>query len=85
MLHTTAGTSDTLETRPRIIIFNFQDVWPDQQYKVNIYALVQESPSGVMVESKELHGKIVLMDGAICVYSGELERLESISSRGSNN
>ena len=68
---------------PRIVILYFQDVWSDHHYKVNIYALVQESPD-TTVESKELHEKILLMDGTICVYSEELDRL-SVSSRGSNN
>ena len=60
-----------------------QEVWADHQYKVNIYALVQESPD-TTVESKELHEKILLTDGSFCVYSEELDRL-SLSSRGSNN
>ena len=63
--------------------FLLQDIWSDHHYKVNIYALVQESPD-LTVESKELHEKILLMDGSICVYSEELDRL-SVSSRGSNN
>ena len=62
----------------------FQDIWADHQYKVNIYALVQESPD-ITVESKELHEKIRLIDGAICVHSEELDRQLSVSSRGSNS
>ena len=84
MLHSTPGTSDIGDSQPRIIIFYCQDVWSEHQYKVNIYALVQESPD-ITVESKELHEKILLTDGAICVYSEELERLSRQSSRGSNN
>ena len=78
------GTSNIGDlTWPRIVTFRLQDVWSDHHYKVNIYALVQESPD-ITVESKELHEKILLVDGSICVYSEELDRL-SVSSRGSNN
>ena len=55
-----------------------QDILPDHQYKVNIYALVYESPE-VTVESKELHEKVVLVEGALSLYSEELDR-QSVGS-----
>ena len=51
---------------------------PDHQYKVNIYALVYESPE-VTVESKELHEKVVLVEGVLSLYSEELDR-QSVGS-----
>ena len=54
---------------------------PGHQYKINIYALVYESPE-VAVESKELHEKVFLVDGELTLYSEEIDRL-SVGS-GSN-
>ena len=45
---------------------------PGVQYKVNVYALVEESP-GVFIESKELHEKVITMDNVLHVYSEETE------------
>ena len=58
-----------------------KDILPGHQYKVNIYALVYESPE-VAVESKELHEKVFLVEGELTLYSEEVDRL-SVGS-GSN-
>ena len=45
----------------------------DIQYKVNIYSIVQESED-VVIESKELHEKVIVIDGNLCVYTEDMDR-----------
>ena len=40
------------------------------QYKVNVYAIVT---TDVNIESKELHEKVMLKDGKLCLYTEEGE------------
>ena len=51
-----------------------QDLVEDVQYKVNVYALVLgEAAPEVYIESKELHEKVILIDGCLSVYTEEME------------
>ena len=51
-----------------------QDLLEDVQYKVNVYALVHgEAAPEVYIESKELHEKVILIDGCLSVYTEEME------------
>ena len=47
---------------------------PEVLYKINIYAIVLDV-NNKEVESKELHEKVVLVEGALSLYSEELDRL----------
>lgn len=45
----------------------------DIQYKVNIYSIVQETEDAI-VESKELHEKVIVIDGNLCTYTEDMDR-----------
>ncbi|XP_023343416.1 uncharacterized protein LOC111712896 [Eurytemora carolleeae] len=53
-----------------------EDLVMNIQYKVNIYAVV-EVIEFEMVESKELHEKLVQTDSGLVVYTDEMERADS--------
>ena len=59
----------------RILI---QDIWEGVQYKVNIYAIVYETPE-MIIESKELHEKVILINGNLCVYTEDMDRASVMS------
>ena len=55
-------------------VLMIQDLVEDVQYKVNVYALVHgEAAPEVYIESKELHEKVILIDGCLSVYAEEME------------
>ena len=55
-------------------VWMIQDLVEDVQYKVNVYALVHgEVAPEVYIESKELHEKVILIDGCLSVYTEEME------------
>ena len=51
---------------------------PAVQYKVNIYAIIEESVD-VSIESKELHEKVILLDDVLHLYTEEMERMSAMS------
>ena len=55
-----------------------QDILEDSQYKVNVYAIIYESGDGI-VESKELHEKVIMVNGSLCVYTEDMERTSALS------
>ena len=52
---------------------NIQNLMEDIQYKVNIYSIVQETEDAI-VESKELHEKVIVIDGNLCTYTEDMDR-----------
>ena len=45
---------------------------------MNIYAIIEES-TDVTIESKELHEKVILLDGVLHLYTEEMERVSAMS------
>eukprot|EP00092_Neocalanus_flemingeri_P032028 GFUD01034810.1.p1 GENE.GFUD01034810.1~~GFUD01034810.1.p1 ORF type:complete len:905 (+),score=215.05 GFUD01034810.1:108-2822(+) len=58
--------------------WELEDIYSDVLYKINIYAVVNDS-NKEQIESKELHEKVILQSGRLTVYTEETDRQSEMS------